>query len=226
VGSSSQDPYPNGISKGGNPQDYVQSLRSSAVSPYEVVAGSVIPATLITSIDSERSGMLTAQVRQNVFDSKTGKFLLIPQGARLIGSYKGDIGNGQTRELVVWERLIFPDTSSIDLLNMSGADAAGHSGLAGSVDTHFGQIFSTALLTSAISTAYALTQRTPVNYYGYPTAAQIASQQVGENLAQLGQQATAKNLSIPPTLHIPLGYPFLVMVNRDMVLPGTYQGEK
>jgi type IV secretion system protein TrbI len=223
IGAGPLDPYHgNPLPQGGNSSDYLQALRYAPISPYEVLAGSVIPASLITGINSELPGVITAQIRQNVYDSKTGRYVLIPNGSRLVGTYQSGIAYGQTRARVVWTRLIFPDTSSIDLLNMEGNDTEGLAGLSGSVDNHFGQIWGNALLTSVLAAGLELSQAQSGSVLLYPTAGQIVTSQVGLQMAQLGQQYAQKGMNIPPTLHIPIGYPFVVMVDRDIVLPGPY----
>jgi type IV secretion system protein TrbI len=223
IGAGPLDPYHgNPLPQGGNSSDYLQALRYAPISPYEVLAGSVIPATMITGINSDLPGVVTAQIRQNVYDSKTGRYVLIPNGSRLVGTYQSGIAYGQTRARVVWTRLIFPDTSSIDLLNMEGNDTEGLAGLSGSVDNHFGQVWGNAILTSVLAAGLELSQAQSGSVLLYPSAGQIVTSQVGLQMAQLGQQYAQKGMNIPPTLHIPIGYPFIVMVDRDIVLPGPY----
>jgi type IV secretion system protein VirB10 len=212
------------LPQGGNPKDFLQAQRFAPVSPYEIVASSVIPAILITGLDSELPGLVSAEVREDVYDSKTGRYLLIPRGSRLVGLYNSQIQYGQTRVLVAWQRLIFPDTSSIDLLNMSGADVQGGAGLSGSVDNHYGKIFGAALLTSVIAAGAELASPQSTSVFTNPSAGQVISQAVGQQIAQTSTQIVQKNLNIPPTLHIPRGYSFIVIVDRDMVLPGVYHG--
>jgi type IV secretory pathway VirB10-like protein len=210
---------------GGNPKDFLQAQRFAPVSPFEIVASSVIPATLITGIDSELPGLVTAQVREDIYDSKTGRYLLVPRGSRLVGLFNSQVQYGQTRVLVAWQRLIFPDTTSIDLLNMSGTDVQGAAGLAGDVDNHYGKIFGAALLTSILAAGAELASPQSTSIFGTESAGQLISQSVGQQIAQTGTQIVQKDLSIPPTLHILRGYPFLVMVDRDIVLPGVYHGQ-
>ena len=215
------------LPQGGNPKDFLQAQRFAPISPYEIIASSVIPAALITGIDSELQGLLSAQVREDVYDSKTGRYLLIPKGSRLVGLYKNDVAYGQTRVLVAWQRLIFPDTTSIDLLNMSGADVEGGAGVAGTVDNHYGKIFGAAILTSVLAAGLQLAQPPQSqSVLQVPSAGQTVSQAVGTQIAQTGTEIVRKDLNIPPTLHIPKGYPFLVVVDRDIVLPGPYRSSR
>jgi type IV secretory pathway VirB10-like protein len=210
------------LPEGGNPKDFLQAQRFSPVSKFEVVASSVIPATLITAIDSELPGLVSAQVREDVYDSKSGRYLLIPRGSRLVGLYNNQLQYGQTRILIAWQRLIFPDTTSIDLQNMSGADTQGGAGFGGAVDNHYGKIFGAAILTSVLAAGAELASPESTNVLVNPGAGQVISQSVGQQIAQTGTQIVQKDLSIPPTVHVAPGYPFLVIVDRDIVLPGIY----
>ena len=108
-----------------------------APSPYAVIAGNVIPAVLVSGIDSDLPGPIVAQVRENVFDSATGRYLLVPQGSRLLGSYQNASAYGQQRVQIAWQRLIFPNTSSMDIAGMPGADQSGYVGFSDQVDNHY-----------------------------------------------------------------------------------------
>jgi type IV secretion system protein TrbI len=202
--------------------DYLASQRAVPRSSYEVLAGSIIPASLITAIDSELPGLVSGLVREDVYDTKTGKYLLIPRGSRLLGLYRSGAQYGQSRVLVGWTRLIFPDTTSIDLLGMSGADVEGNAGLAGTVDNHTGKILGAALLTSVLSAGLQLSQ--PQQQTIYPNAGQVAAGAAAQQILSVGSSMANKALGIAPTIHIPKGYPFSVIVDRDIVFPGTYQG--
>jgi type IV secretory pathway VirB10-like protein len=212
------------LPEGGNPKDFLQAQRFAPISPYEITASSVIPAELITAIDSELPGLISAQVREDVYDTKTGRYMLIPRGSRLVGLYNSQVEYGQTRILVAWQRLIFPDTTSIDLLNMSGADVQGGAGVSGDVDNHYGKIFGAAILTSILAAGATLSTPQNSSLLQAPSAGQVISQNVGQEIAQVGTQIVQKDLSIPPTIHVKPGYPFLVIVDRDIVLPGAYHG--
>jgi type IV secretion system protein VirB10 len=202
--------------------DYLPSQRAAPRSQYEVLAGSIIPASLITGIDSELPGLLSAQVREDVYDTKTGKYLLIPRGSRLLGLYRSGVQYGQSRILAAWTRLIFPDTTGIDLMGMTGADVEGNAGLSGTVDNHTGKIFGAALLTSILSAGVQLSQ--PQQQNVYPNAGQLAAGAAAQQIMSLGSSMASRALGIAPTVHIPKGYPFSVIVDKDVVFPGTYQG--
>jgi len=208
-----------------NAADYLDAQRYAPRGRYEIVASSVIPAELITGIDSEQPGLISAAVRQDVYDSRTGRYLLIPKGSKLIGVYKNDVQSGQTRILVAWERLIFPDTSSIDLHEQVGADTEGYSGLGGKVDNHFSSVLAAALLSSVISAGLQLSQPqqgATISTLAVPSTGQLLAGGVGQQISQIGSQIVQKQLDMQPTIHVPRGYPFVVIVDRDMVLPGPY----
>jgi type IV secretory pathway VirB10-like protein len=204
-------------------EQYLNSQRALPRSEYEVLAGSIIPADLITGINSELPGIVSAQVREDVYDTKTGRYLLIPRGTRLLGLYRSNVGYGQTRVLVAWTRMIFPDTTGINLMGMTGADVEGNAGLSGTVDNHYGKVFGAALLTSVLSAGIQLSQPQQQNTL-YPNPQQLAASAAAQNILSLGNSLTSRALGIAPTVNIPKGYPFVVIVDKDIVFPGIYQG--
>jgi type IV secretory pathway VirB10-like protein len=211
---------------GGNPKDFLQAQRFRPISPFQIMAGSILPAATITGIDTDIPGFVTAQIREDIFDTKTGRYLLVPKGTKLFGIYKNNVQYGQSRVQVAWTRLIFPDTTSIDLQDMSGSDTEGFAGFGGQVDSHFGKIIGAALLTSVLAAGLQLSQPQQSSVLQTITPGQAVSQSVGTEITNVGTQLIQKDLNIPPTITIPRGYPFLVVVDRDIVLPGPYgQGE-
>ncbi len=200
---------------------YSPSVKTVARSPYEVKAGSVIPSVMISGISSDLPGQVIAQVRENVWDSRSGRYLLIPQGSRLIGLYDSHVAFGQRRVLLAWSRIIYPDGSSFDLKGMPGTDAAGFAGFKDQVDNHYARIFGAAALMSLISAGVQLSQ--PNNGGGNtnttPSVSQTVGAALGQQLGQVGMNITQKNLNIQPTLEIRPGYKFNVMVTADMILP-------
>lgn len=196
--------------------------------PYEVKTGAVIPALMIAGINSDLPGQIIAQVAQNVYDTADGKYLLIPQGSRLYGVYDSRIIYGQSRVLVAWNRIIFPDGSSITLDSMPGADSAGNSGFSDEVNNHYWRIFGSALLMSLISggASYAVDTVTPQNNGTSTSTTPTMQQEMATGLAtQLGQttsQMLAKNMNIKPTLEIRPGYRFNVIVTKDLVFSEPY----
>ncbi len=200
----------------GTADDLQATLRDPS-SPYLVMAGTAISAVMVGGINSDLPGMVIGQVAENVYDTATGRFLLIPQGSRLIGSYDNMVSNGQTRVGVIWNRVIFPDTESIDLGSMEGADQGGYAGFHDQVNTHFWSKIGNALLISIAGAGVQLSQpQAPVS--GYYSSQQIAAASLGQQFGELGQEYARAGLSIPNTLEIRPGYRFVVMVNKDMHL--------
>jgi type IV secretion system protein VirB10 len=194
---------------------------AAPASSHVVQAGNIIPASLITGIRSDLPGQITAQVTENVYDSPTGRFLLIPQGARLIGLYDSQVAFGQSRVLLVWTRLIMPNGRSIVLERQPGADTSGFSGLEDEVDNHWGALFKSALLSTLLGVGSELgtTSGTGSNS-DVITALRRGS---SDSLNQTGQKVVQRNLNIQPTLTIRPGFPVRVIVNRDLVLE-PYKG--
>lgn len=189
--------------------DRVQAPASKNV----LQAGAVIPAAMITGIRSDLPGQITAQVTENVYDSPTGRILLVPQGTRIIGQYDNNVGFGQSRVLLVWNRLIFPNGRSIVLERQPGADAEGYAGLQDEVDYHWGELFKAALLTTILSIG------SEAGYSGNESDIARALQQGASNsTSQIGQQIVGRQLNIAPTLTIRPGFPVRVIVTHDLVL--------
>ena len=203
--------------------NYLKSTRTEPLSRYEIKAGWDIPATLEQAIDSDLPGEVKALVRSNVYDTATGEYLLIPQGARLLGTYNSVISYGQARVQVAWTRIIFPDGSSINLDGMSGHDDQGRAGFHDQVNNHYARLVGFAVLTSAFAAGLELSQRQNSSLLTTPTAGQTASAAVGQQLTELGSEVTRRNLNIQPTIKIRVGYKFTVRVNRDMLFDAPYK---
>ncbi|MEI7995189.1 MAG: TrbI/VirB10 family protein [Methylococcaceae bacterium] len=193
--------------------------------PYELRAGFVVPATLISGINSELPGQIMAQIAQNVYDTATGKYLLLPQGSRLVGAYSSEVSYGQARVLVAWQRIVFPDGKAMDIGAMPGADSAGYAGFTDQVNNHYLRLYGSALLMSAVTAGIAYSQHQNQSNYGYqqPNANSAMSQALGQQLGQVTAQMIAKNLNIAPTLEIRPGYRFNVIVTKDMTFSKPYQ---
>ena len=191
---------------------------TNAASPYILQAGSVIPAALITGIRSDLPGQVTAQVTENVYDSPTGQYLLIPQGSKLIGEYNSEIAFAQSRVQLIWTRLILPDGRSIVLESQPGADTQGYSGLQDGVDNHWGSLFEAALLSTLLSVGAEAGTSNQEN-----SLIQAIRSGASDSINQTGQQIVERELSIQPTLTIRPGFPVRVIVNRDLVL-APYRG--
>jgi len=197
--------------------DDLQAPLREPSSPYLVMAGTAMPAVMVGGINSDMPGMIVGQVAENVYDTATGRYLLIPQGAKLIGQYDNSVSMGQTRVGVIWTRLIYPDGESIDLGSMEGADQGGYAGFHDLVNTHFWSKIGNALLISIAGAGVQLSQPQAVNGQNY-NSQQIAAAALGQQFGELGQEYARAGLSIPNTLEIRPGYRFVAMVNKDMHL--------
>lgn len=201
-----------------------QNIRTAG-QKYEIKTGSVIPAAMVTAINSDLPGNMIAQVTQNIYDSATGSYLLIPQGTKLFGVYDSRVIMGQQRVLVAWNRIIFPDGSAMTIPSIPGADMAGNSGFNQKVDNHYFRIFGSSILMALITagTAYAVDENSSDNENSL-------SSQLNSALAQqLGQASTSllqKHLNIAPTLEIEPGYQFNIVLTKDLVFGGSYKGWK
>ena len=192
--------------------------------PFEIRAGFVVPATLISGINSDLPGQIVAQVAQNVYDTPTGKHLLLPQGSRLVGSYSSDVAYGQARVLVAWQRIVFPDGKAMDIGAMPGADGAGHAGFSDEVNNHYVRLFGSALLMSAVTAGVTYSQRQNQNGTVLaPSASSTLSEALGQQLGQATAQMIAKNLNVAPTLEIRPGYRFNVIVVKDLTFSKPYK---
>ncbi len=182
-------------------------------------AGSVIAAALITGIRSDLPGQITAQVTENIYDSPTGRILLIPQGTRVIGQYDNGVGFGQRRILLAWNRLIFPNGRSMVLERQPGADAQGYAGLEDGVDYHWGELFKSAALSTLLSIG---------SQFGSSNQdsdiVRAIRQGSSDSFSQIGRQIVGRQLDIAPTLTVRPGFPVRVIVTRDLVLE-PYRGE-
>ena len=185
-----------------------------AASKYILQAGAVIPAALITGLRSDLPGQVTAQVTEDVYDSPTGKILLVPQGARLVGQYDAQIAFGQSRALLVWNRLIMPNGRSIVLERQPGADTEGYAGLEDEVDNHWGTLFKAAILSTILSVG----SEAGMSGNNNGSLAQAIQQGMSQSVNQTGQQVVSRSLNIQPTITIRPGFPVRVMVTHDLVL--------
>lgn len=202
--------------------NYLKSTRTPPIGKYELKMGWDIPAILEQGINSDLPGEVKALVRSNVYDTATGKYLLIPQGSRIVGIYDSQIAYGQSRLQVIWTRIIYPDGSSINLEGMMGQDTQGMSGFHDQVDNHYKRLVGSALLLSAFTAGIELSQRQNTSLLTTPTAGQTASSALGQQLGQLGTEITSRNASIQPTIKVPVGYRFNVRVNRDILFEAPY----
>ncbi|QCJ01180.1 IncP-type conjugal transfer protein TrbI [Agrobacterium larrymoorei] len=190
---------------------------------YELKRGSVIPATLITGINSDLPGRITAQVSQNVYDSATGHRLLIPQGTKLFGRYDSKVSFGQSRVLVVWTDIIFPNGSTLQIGGMAGTDASGYSGFNDKVNNHYLKTFGSAVMIALIGTGIDMTVPQSSTLATQDTASDAARRNFAETFGRVADRTIQRNMDVQPTLQIRPGYKFNVLVDQDMVFPGQYR---
>ena len=201
--------------------DYLQSTREAPLSRFEIKAGWEIPAVLEQGLNSDLPGEVKALVTQNVYDTATGMYLLIPQGSRLVGRYDSHISYGQDGVQVTWSRIIYPDASSVDLDGMAGLDAHGNAGLRSDVDRHYRSLIGGMALTSMFNAAFAITQARNQNVLVINPAS-AAEAAVGAEVSETGSQLARRNLTRQPTIKVPAGYKFTVRVNRDILFDAPY----
>lgn len=185
-------------------------------SPYQVMAGTVIAGALVTGIKSDLPGDVIATVTEPVYDTATGKFLLIPQGSRILGRYNSQVSYGQSRVQVVWNCIILPDTSSLTLDNLAGTDPAGYAGLEDDVDWHWDRIFAGAALTTLLGIGAELAA--PENRQDGDRVIIAGRDSAQDSINQVGQEMTRRNLNIQPMLTSRPGLPVRIIVARDLVL--------
>lgn len=194
------------------------------VSPYEVKAGSIIPAVFITGVNSDLPGQVKAQIRENVYDSVTGQHLLLPQGTVLIGEYDSKVTYGQERVLLVWSRLILPNGWSINLEGMPGVDMSGYAGVKDRVNNHYTKIITGVVLGSVlgagaqVATGGQGSPNTPASF------GQLAVSGAAQNVNSAGQAITQKNLNIQPTIEIRQGLRVNIFVTKDLILKPYRRG--
>jgi len=216
-GTSATPPAPDPLERpqsqaAGNSNVYNPHSLQRPVSPYQIMAGTIIPASLITGLNSDLPGQVIGQVTENVFDTPTGQHLLIPQGTKLLGRYDSEIDAGQSRALVVWNRLILPDGSSLVIDSLPGIDLSGETGLRDKVDRHRGSLLGAALLSSILSVASELGSDDDDRII---EAIRSGGQ---DTINQAGQSAVNQALSRKPTLRVRPGWRLRVIVNQDLVL--------
>jgi len=197
---------------------YTPHALQTPASPYQIMAGSVIAASLITGINSDLPGLVVAQITENIYDTPTGRTMLIPQGSRLIGAYDSVVAYGQSRALLVWQRIVLPDGSSIQIDNLPATDTQGYAGLEDGVDYHTWQLLKGIALSTVLGIGTQLSLGS--NESDLVRALRESTQQ---NVSQVGQRITEKNLNIQPTITIRPGWPVRVIVHKDLILK-PYRG--
>lgn len=205
-----------------SPQAPRYSTLRQPLSPFLLSEGTLIPAILTAGIHSDLPGQTAALVRRDVYDSLSGRHLLIPRGTRLVGEYDHRVAWGQKRVLLAWHRLILPDGTSLAIDGLPGVDTAAMTGLRDRVDHHFVRTFGSALLLSAVSAGAQLSQPQESADGGAPSARQLVAAAIGQELGRVTAEITRRNVDRQPTLRIRPGYLFHVELNGDLVLPGSY----
>lgn len=208
-------------------QQWLSPYTREAGLRYELKTGTVIPGVMVSGINSDLPGSLVAQVSQNINDTATGRSLLIPQGSKLYGVYDSRVVYGQERVLIAWNRIIFPDGSSVTLGAMPGTDMAGYAGFHDQVDNHYPRIFGSAVMMSLVAggMSYAVDQVSSNDSGGDSNSTTVQNEMTAALAAQLGQttlQLLQKNLNIKPTLDIRPGYQFNVVITKDVAFRGAY----
>lgn len=198
-------------------EPYLSKPLLTPISKYELKAGSVIPGALVTAINTDLPGEVIGQVTENVYDSATGNYLLIPQGSRLLGKYQSLVTNGQNRALLVWRRLIYPNGQSIVLDAMPGTDQTGQAGLADKVDYHLDKLAKATALTTAIAYAGNLARNRQSGSSGN-NGQDVVGDTVAQQANRIGEKVVDRELDVQPTITIRQGWPLRVLVNKDMVL--------
>ena len=225
----SNRPDPNGwerkdaFTKQGLPEEYSKFSIVSSRSAFELKSGTILPCVLISGLNSDLPGNMIAQVSENVWDTATGRYLLIPRGSRLIGTYDNQISYGQSRVLVMWNRLIFPDGASLVLDNLKAADQSGYSGFKGAVNRHWGPIISSALLVSLLGAGVELAAPTNNGDRDKDDPRSILAENAASAVAEAIAQIIQREANRQPTIKIKPGYRFMIFVQHDIIFPRVWR---
>ncbi len=201
------------INAAADPNIYNPHTLERPASPYQLMAGTIIAASLISGLNSDLPGFVIAQVTEHVYDSGSGRFLLIPQGSRLIGRYDNVVAFGQERALVIWQRLILPNGSSVVIDNLPATDTAGYAGLADEIDLHTFKLLRGVALATVLGIGSQLAFGASDN--DLIRALQLATQATSN---RAGQRLVERNLNVQPTLTVRPGWPLRVIVHKDLIL--------
>lgn len=203
----------------GNEKEISNLNRTYNSSNYEIKSGTLIKASLITSINTSLPGTVIAQITEDIFDTKSGKFILIPKGSKLLGQYDANISYGQRRILLVFSRIVRPNGSSVMLDKYGATDLQGNAGIEGKVDNHFGRIISSAALSTLLSVGSGVASDSFITGNGsQKSAKQNAILGISSGVSQVGQRVIDRSLDIQPTLSVPSGFQFNVIVQKDIVI--------
>lgn len=202
-----------------NAAGYLPEFVKPKLGQHELSAGSIIPAVMLTGINSDLPGVITAQVRKTIYDTFDENVVVVPQGSRIVGRYSSQVAVGQNRVLVAWDELIMPNGNRINLHGMTGADGIGQGGFGDKVNNHFWKLWGNALMVSMLGVGVQLSQPQNDSYNTAPTAGQQATGAAAASLNQAGAKVLEKNLNISPTLTIRPGYAFNIIVNKSVLFP-------
>ncbi len=207
------------------PAEYSKFTVTSPQSPFELKSGTLLPCVLISGLNSDLPGNMIAQISENVWDTTTGRYLLIPRGSRLIGTYDNQVAYGQSRVLVMWSRLIFPDGSSLVLDNLKGADQSGYSGFKGAVNRHWGSIISSALFVSLLGAGVELAAPTDNGNRDTDDPRSILAENAASAVAEAMSQIIQREANRQPTIKIKPGYRFMIFVQHDIIFPRVWKNQ-
>ncbi len=203
------------------PTTYIASRLQDPISPYQIMAGTLLPAMLVTGIDSDLPGEILGQITRDIYDSQQ-RFLLIPRGTKVIGRYDNQVALGQSRMLIAWTRLILPDGRSLSLPGLPTKDLGGAAGLAGKVDNHYRRLYGQATLLSIIGAGAQLSQPQRASVFTPASPGEVAAGALGQELSAVSTEAIRRNMNISPTVQVKAGTPFYVFLERDLVFDGPY----
>lgn len=203
------------------PTSYFRPSMTEPVSEYQIMAGTVLPAMLVTAMNSDMPGEILAQISRNTYDSRQ-EHLLIPRGTKVIGRYDNQVALGQSRVLIAWTRLIFPDGRSVPLPGLPTKDMRGASGVPSQVNNHYARLYGQAALLSIISAGAQLSQPQQSNILAAASPGQVAAGALGRELSDISMETIRRNMDVRPTLEVKAGTPFYIYLERDLVLDGPY----
>jgi type IV secretion system protein VirB10 len=206
------------------PQGYSENLPIPRQFPYELKAGTIIPGIMVTGINSDLPGNVIGQVSENVWDTATGKYVLIPKGTRILGVYDSRVTFGQRRVLLVWNRLVFPNGTTLDIAGSPGMDQAGYSGLSGRVNEHWGTMLKSALLASVFVAGAELVYDSDSQGNNQNKSPQdVAAESTARGIIDMGAKLVDRAAGIQPTITIRPGKRMAIFVQRDVVFPYPYE---
>lgn len=182
-----------------------------------------MPCVLISGLNSDLPGNMVAQISENVWDTVSGRYLLIPRGSKVIGTYDNQVAYGQSRVLVIWSRLVFPDGSTLVLDNLGGADQSGYSGFKGAVNRHWGSIISSALLVSLLGAGVEIAAPTSNGDRDKEDPRSILAENAASAVAEAMSQIIQREVNRQPTIKIKPGYRFMIFVQRDILFPAAWR---